>query len=251
MPSSQSSRESHLHPNALYGQQIIRHFINEHPATVGEGILAIKDGMVHDSLPIADLLLGDDVDVLKAEHVGLYNLFGDPATKLRYADALTVTTPVDAAGVAPGTSFIVDVAAPTVGEGKVHLTVETRRHTLKGGIVRPERMTQMTAKDAFAAMERNNAMANDKVVASSDGDVHGGHARVTVRAPSDAGDYVVKAFASGTEAAAGHAALRVHPDTHSTHTSASPILARMKSGAGQDARHLAPVHAGSLTRGTS
>jgi hypothetical protein len=38
---------------------------------------------------------------------------------------------------------------------------------------------------------------------------------------------------------------------HSTHTSASPMRARMKSGAGHDARQRAPVHAGSLTRGTS
>jgi hypothetical protein len=206
-----SSRESHPYPNALYGQEIIRHFVNEHPATVGEGVLAIKDGMVHDSMPIAELLLGDDVDSLKAEHVGLYNLFGDPATALRYADALTVTLPADAAGVGSGTSFPVDVAAPTVAEGKVHVTLETRRRALKGAIVRPERMTRMTAADAFAAMERNNALANDKVVLSGEAEVHGGRARVTLRAPAEAGDYVVKAFAWGSEAAAGHAPLRVHP----------------------------------------
>jgi hypothetical protein len=206
-----SSRESHPYPNALYGQEIIRHFVNEHPATVGEGILAIKDGMVHDSMPIAELLLGDDVDLLKVEHVGLYNLFGDPATKLRYAEPLTVTVPVDATGVAQGTSFTVDVAAPTVAEGKVHVTLETRRRALKGALVRPDSMSRMTATDAFAAMARNNALANDKVIVSGDGDVHAGRARVTLRAPAEAGDYVVKAFASGADAAAGHATLKVRP----------------------------------------
>jgi hypothetical protein len=146
-----SSRESHPYPNALYGLEIIRHFVNERPATVGDGVLAIKDGMVRGSMPVAELLLGDDIDALKAEHVGLYNLFGDPATKLRYAAPLTVT---------------------------------------------------------FAVMARNNAAANDKVVAFADGVLHAGRAAVTLRAP-DAGDYVVKAFASGSDAALGHAMLHV------------------------------------------
>jgi len=58
-------------------------------------------------------------------------------------------------------------------------------------------------------MAHNNAMANDKVVVSGTGNVHAGHARVTLNAPAEAGDYVVKAFASGSEAAAGHATLHV------------------------------------------
>ena len=53
-------------------------------------------------------------------------------------------------------------------------------------------------------------MANDKVVVSGDSELHGGRARVSMRAP-DAGDYVVKAFAWGADAAAGHAELRVAP----------------------------------------
>jgi hypothetical protein len=204
-----SSRESHPYPNALYGQQIIRHFVNEHPRTVGEGILAVQEGMVSDSMPIAELLLGDDVDLLKVEHVGLYNLFGDPATTLRYADALTVTVPDSASGIAHGASFTVDVVAPTVAEGKVHVTLETRRGRLKASMVSPDSMARMTAQDAFAAMTRNNTAANDKVMEASDGDVHAGHARVTLRAPAEAGEYIVKAFASGAEAAAGHTRVQV------------------------------------------
>jgi hypothetical protein len=200
-----SSRESHPYPNALYGQAIIRHFVNEHPPTVGDGILAVKDRMVADSMPVAELLLGDEVDALKAEHVALYNLFGDPATVLRYADPLTVTVSGPATR---GAALAVDVAAPTVGDGKVHVTLETRRSTIKTPIVSPSRLAQMTPSDAFAAMARNNAVANDKVVLAADADVHAGRAHVTVRAP-DPGDYVVKAFAAGAEAAAGHADLHV------------------------------------------
>jgi hypothetical protein len=202
-----ASRESHPYPNALYGQGIIEHFVNEHPATVGEGILAVKDGMLHGAIPIAELLLGDDVDTLKTEHMGLYNLFGDPATRLRYAEPLTVT--LGAGGVEPGASFAVDVETAAVAEGNAHATVETRRGALKGSLVSPAAMERMTAAEAFAAMARNNALANDKVVSSVDAPLHGGRARITMRATSAAGEYVVKVLATGSGAAAGHVALKV------------------------------------------
>lgn len=202
-----SSRESHPYPNALYGQAIIRQFVNGRPATVGDGVVAVKDGMLRGSIPVAELLLGDDIDVLKAEHVGLYNLFGDPATRLRYPGPLTVTV---GPAVARTGTVTVDVAAPSVAEGKVRVTLETRRGTLKGPLVAPSAMASMAPADAFKAMERNNVVANDKVVASVDGELHGGKARVTLRAP-EAGDYFVKALATGADAAAGHADLHVAP----------------------------------------
>lgn len=201
-----SSRESHPYPNALYGQAIIRTFANGRPATVGDGVLAVKDGMLHGSMAVADLLLGDDVDALKSEHVGLYNLFGDPATRLRYPGALKVTAE---AAVARG-SFGVDVAADGFGDGKVRVTIETRRGAMKGPIVPAASLASMAPPEAFAAMAHNNAVANDKVVAVAEADLHSGHAHVAMRAP-EAGDYVVKAFASGADAAVGHAELRVAP----------------------------------------
>jgi hypothetical protein len=200
-----SSRESHPYPNALYGQQIIRHFVNQHPPTVGEGILAVKDSMVGDSIPVAELLLGDNIDALKAEHVALYNLFGDPATTLRYADPLTVTPAPATAGTS---TLAVDVVSPTVAEGSVRVTIETHRRAIKAPVVSSASLAQMSQRDAFAAMARNNAIANDKVVVAAEGQVHAGRARITLRAPGP-GDYVVKAFAAGTEAAAGHADLHV------------------------------------------
>lgn len=198
-----SSRESHPYPNALYGQAIIREFVNGRPATVGDGVLTIKDAMLHGSLAVADLLLGDDVESLKSEHVGLYNLFGDPATRLRYPGSLTVTAAPAARG-----SVDVDVAAPQVREGKVRVTIETRRGTLKGPLVPPSSFATMTQPEAFAAMARNNATANDKVVASVEVPLHDGKAHVSMRAPAD-GDYVVKAFAAGADAAAGHVDLNL------------------------------------------
>jgi hypothetical protein len=80
---------------------------------------------------------------------------------------------------------------------------------MKQAPVEPASLEQMQESEAFAAMARNNAQANDKVVATVDVEVHASRAHATLRAPSRAGDYVVKAFASGADAAAGHAELRV------------------------------------------
>jgi Peptidase family C25 len=202
-----ASRESHPYPNALYGQAVIEHFVNERPPTVGAGILAVKDGMAKGSIPVAELLLGDDVAALKAEHVKLYNLFGDPATTLRYPAPLTVAT--SAGAVPEGAPFDVDVTSPSVAEGHVHVTLETRRSTMKQPMFDSSSLAQMSESEAFAAMARNNALANDKVVAAVDVELHAARAHATLRAPARAGDYVVKAFASGADAAAGHAELHV------------------------------------------
>jgi len=202
-----ASRESHPYPNALYGQEIIEHFVNERPPTVGAGIVAIKDGMVKASIPVAELLLGDDIAALKAEHVKLYNLFGDPATALRYPAPLVVAT--SARTVTRGATFDVDVTVPAVPEGRVHVTLETRRSTMKQPMVDSSSLAQMPESEAFAAMARNNAQANDKVVAAQDVELHAGRAHATLRAPDRSGDYFVKAFASGSDAAAGHAELHV------------------------------------------
>jgi hypothetical protein len=203
-----SSRESHPYPNALYGEGIIQHFINGHEPTVGEGILAMKDSMVKGTIPIAELLLGDDIGMLKREHVGLYNLFGDPATRLRYVQSLTITSPPGT--VVPGATFAVDVSASSVAEGQLVATVETHRGVLKGAIVGVNALQQMSVDDAFVAMAKNNALANDKVVFTANGAIHGGKAHVELKAPDDGGDYVVKVMASGGDAAAaGHVDLHV------------------------------------------
>ena len=204
-----SSRESHPYPNALYAQAVLRRFVNERPETVGAGVLAVKDAMVGASIPVAELLLGDDVAALKAEHVTLYNLFGDPATRLRYAAPLQVAT--GAPSVAPGAPIDVEVAATNVTAGRVRVTIETRRSTLKEPLVSPAELARMSELQAFAAMTRNNAVANDKVIASVDVPLQGGRARARLVAPARPGDYVVKAFASGDDAAAGHVDLRVGP----------------------------------------
>jgi hypothetical protein len=126
---------------------------------------------------------------------------------MRYPAPLTETA---GHAVARTGTFSVDVTAPSIAEGRVHVTLETRRGVMKGPLVPASSFASMSPTEAFTAMERNNAVANDKVIASADAELHGGRARVMLRAP-DAGDYFVKALATGSDVAAGHADLRVPP----------------------------------------
>ena len=204
-----SSRESHPYANALYAAAVIKRFLGDRSATIGEGILAVKEAMRSRSIAGSELMVDVDIDTLKREHEGLYNLLGDPATHLRYPDAATVTA--SATEVKPGDKLTVTIAAPTVASGTVTVTIETPRSVIRGALVSPASMESMSHADAFAAMDENRRKAANKVVTQvRPSTMKDGRATVTLVAPSEPGAYVVKAIASGNGAtAAGHGMLRV------------------------------------------
>jgi hypothetical protein len=210
-----SSRESHPYPNALYGLAIIQRFLDHHAATVGDGIVEIKQSMREDSLGVAELLIDVDIDALKKEHQGLYNLFGDPATRLRYAEGVHVTAPTG--GVRPGATFSVDFDATASGggggpaSGLAVVTLETQRDVLRPGIATRAELDRMAPEAALARMEENSRLANDKVLSRVEQPLGGGHARANLTAPVAPGDYVIKVLVEGEGGgtAAGHAGVRV------------------------------------------
>jgi hypothetical protein len=203
-----SSRESHPYPNALYGQGIIDLFINGRAASVGEGIVAMKAAMRQGSIPFADLLFGDDIDGLKREHESLYNLFGDPATRLAYPDAADVS--LASAHVAPLANVAITVRAKGISKGVVVASLESRRSVVRGHIATEDDLDGMSPDAALAAMEANNKAANDKVIATQSQNVENGEAHFVFTAPSDSAKYVVKALVGDdTHVAVGHADLLV------------------------------------------
>ena len=203
-----ASRESHPYPNALYGLGIIQRFLDHHPPTVGEGIVELKQAMREGSIGVAELLVDVDVNALKKEHEGLYNFFGDPATRLRYPAEARVSVGGD---VRAGATFTVDVEAPGVTSGRAAVTLETARSVIRPGVATAAELDRMSAAAALEKIADDHALANDKVLARVDQPVGGGRARVTLTAPAAAGDYVVKVLVEGGGGgvAAGHAALRV------------------------------------------
>ncbi len=86
---------------------------------------------------------------------------------------------------------------PRLGFERAHVTVETERTELKEGIVPLEKLVAMDDETAFRTMERNHAIAIDKVVARSDVTVDRSAVKFALRAPHSPGHYWVRVFASG------------------------------------------------------
>ena len=149
-----SSRISHPYPNLLYGEAFIQSFLVERPETLGEGLLEMKKDMVAGYDLIGELLTKTNTDALKREHIGLYNLLGDPATRLRYPEVVKLTT----AGVAaPGKPVVVKLTSPVSGTATV--TLETQRSVIAHDLSDVDALPE---GEALAGMAQNHRLANDK-----------------------------------------------------------------------------------------
>ena len=205
-----ASRESHPYTNALYAEAYIDRFLVHRPNTVGEGLLEVKQGMVERKNLMAEAFFPTSVSDLKAEHVRLYNYFGDPATRLRYPDAATLE-PSESL-LRAGQRVTVDVAAPTIAAGKATVTLETVRATLRSGLVPAGDLDAMPADQAFTTMAANHARAIDKVLSREELPIDAHAGRLTIEAPDVPGDYVIKVYVTGGgRDATGFVRVRVAP----------------------------------------
>lgn len=205
-----SSRESHPYPNALYGDAIVKTFVDERPPTLGEGVLLMKRRMREGDMPIAPLLFQNDPDELAKEHEGLYNLFGDPATALRYPAKATLSIEGGDAARAPGAQMSVLVSSKEISTGKALFTLETKRSVVRVKSKSAEELAAMSEDEAFEEMRKTYAAASDKVISRAEVPVADGRAIFNVKVPAEAGDYAVKVFvAGGGEAATGSLSVTV------------------------------------------
>jgi hypothetical protein len=199
-----SSRVSHPYPNLLYGEAFIATFLDARPTTLGDGVLALKTDMLARSNLIGEVLTSTDTGELRREHIGLYNLFGDPATRLRYPDELKITVSPPKDG-----KIKIALAAP-VRAGEAIVTLETKRSVVHHALERD--LDALPLEKALTAMAANHDLANDKTLErralSFDR-----RATLELTLPDKPGTYVVKAFARGKSAfAAGHAFVQVGPE---------------------------------------
>lgn len=202
-----ASRESHPYPNALYAAAVVETFTGKRAATVGEGLVEVRRGMHRGSIALAEMLVPQDVEELKDEHDGLFNLLGDPATRLRYPKALELRA--SATEHLPGSKANVEVRAP-FGEGQVRVTLETRRSVIRPGLVPSAELERLPAALASSRMAENHAAASNKVVTSASATLRAGRATVNLVTPREPGIYVLKAWAASAQGnAAGHSELTV------------------------------------------
>ena len=190
-----SSRISHPFANALLGQGLVKALFKRE-ARVGELLLDAKRGMVAESKGMLAMLakphLSAAVDVpsLVRDHLHLYHLFGDPASKLPFAAPLkTMTAPESAA---PGSAVAVAAETNMTGAGKATVRLERPRAALLGS-------KKAAASDADS-VRANHRAANDVLVVEVVVDVLDGKFQAVLPVPADLapGDYVLSVYVAGS-----------------------------------------------------
>jgi hypothetical protein len=193
-----SSRVSHPYPNALYGDAIVQTFVSERAPSIGEGIVTAKQRMLEGELPLAPLLFESNPVELAEEHVGLYNLFGDPATVLQYPSSAKITLDEPQNVLSPGSTVNVTVEAKDVASGKALLTVETKRSVIRTPVPSAFALQRMPEAEMWETMRQTYKAATDKVVSRDEQPVSNGKAVFRVKLPDLDGDYAIKVFVTGS-----------------------------------------------------
>lgn len=188
-----SSDISHPYPNLLYGQALLDELLVRRRPTLGEGVLAAKSAMLEADVPLASMLVPGDVARIKRDHLELYNLLGDPATRLRLPAPLSVALPKTR--FSAGEEIALDVAIAASDGALAVLRLETDRSVIKPGLTPPGRLDALPLEEAFRAMSKNHALALDKRVAEAQVEVRDGAAHFRVQAPSQVGRYWIKVHA--------------------------------------------------------
>lgn len=205
-----ASRVSHPYPNALYGDAIVQTFIKQRATTIGEGIVEAKELMRQGDLPLAPLLFESDPAELAEEHVGLYNLFGDPATILQYPAMARLEVENPQEKYLPGASVKIEVDTQGMVAGKALLTIETKRSVIRGPVPSTIALRQMSEPELWESMRTTYNAAIDKVVSRHEQALVEGKATFPVKLPDNEGDYVLKVFVTGNgETSNGHVRIKV------------------------------------------
>ncbi|MFO0613227.1 MAG: C25 family cysteine peptidase [Polyangiaceae bacterium] len=199
--------------NFGWAESLIDAFLVKRSKTVGDGIVDARTALPTggSALGLLSTLALDDLDAqdgpdARREHLAIYNLFGDPGTIPRYPGELPIRAPSSASA---GSTVTVTLDAPD-GAAELELTLETARKELKPGAVPASDLEALPLDEAFAAMSKGNASANDKVLARVP---IGGSTRplsATVQVPSRPGAYWIKVSGTlGGDEVSAATALRV------------------------------------------
>jgi hypothetical protein len=212
-----ASRVSQPYSNAILGLEFIHALFkqdNENVTsapkcrTIGELFREAKRAVVEDSnKEIRQQLeqLREAIRILppnKAakqcrEQMLLYNLFGDPASRLAFIeDSVELTIPEKPAGIKGGTSFKVEGKCPAIKTGSAILTLECERRKI---IFPVKKVKDPTNPKMAKRLRTNYANANNKVIVRIDSTaIADGRFVETIAVPAGthAGTYYVKCYAA-------------------------------------------------------
>jgi hypothetical protein len=199
-----SSDESHPYGNAVLLHELTRVLLGRRPATYGEGLRLVKRALVEHTDEFRELLdafaLLDvppaEQPVVRAEHVKLYNLLGDPAASIGFPRSTVSFDPVVGGSFKDG-KLAVSGRAPGVTQGTALVTLEVERDVL---------LHPVTAVDPYspdqATVQANWSKAVDKVVTSRTVPVSQGAftAELTWTPPLPGDAFYVKVYAESAAA---------------------------------------------------
>lgn len=188
------------YPNAILSKDMLYFFVAKRPETVGEGLLNLRKGLVRrmdDDRKFLDrqyTLISSKEEMEKSnyDHIFMYNYFGDPATRIAYADeSLEISAPEN---IKAGDTFDVSIKAPG-GPAKLLVTLEC--HPTQ--VIHPIKPIEgLTGEELETAVAANYENANNKVAVKIETNLEAdGSAKVTLTAPKDlpTETYYVKAYA--------------------------------------------------------
>lgn len=166
---------SHPYANAVLLYESMRVLLDQRPATFGEALRRAKRALVHhadsfrallDAIAVVEVPSAEQ-PVLRAEHVNLFNLFGDPAAAIGYPRTLVTFDPLT--GSVKQGVLTVSGTAPGIDEGTALVTLEVERDALLYSLdpVDPD-------NPDTATVQANWSKAVDKVVTGASVPVSGG-----------------------------------------------------------------------------
>ena len=197
-----SSRVTMPYAMTVLGTQMLTEYFGQHPATLGEMLLASKrnsllkprtdpKSQMLDAMAASLNPRQTDLVAERTEHVLLFNLLGDPLLKLEYPEAIQVTASSSAAA---GTTLSVSGSSPIDGDAEIELVVRRDRLTF-----RPQpRSTYDDSPKSRDGLQQTYEQANDKRLISGRVMIQNGAFQTTLAVPSTAvGECHVRVFVQG------------------------------------------------------
>lgn len=158
------------------------------PAEGAASSRALLDGLAGTFSPTREALPQE-----RRENLALFNLIGDPLTRLSYPKPLSLAVADDAKA---GDQIIVRGQSPIAG--RLHLDVSYRRDRLK--VPFAGRSEYQETQEAFDEFDSTYSTANDRVIASSEQFVEAGPFEITISLPDWArGASAVRGFVEGSD----------------------------------------------------
>ncbi len=195
--------------NAIVAMEMGAAIFEAQPETLGEGLMAVKDGIVNrEGDDLRDIIIDfrktmgpeelteEQIIDLLIQHIHMYNLFGDPALVIPFPRGEVILT-LDKQEYSAGETVLVEGAVTGVSDGQAIVSLEVARPVLAYPI-EPIDWGDPNVNDTIRA---NYGNANNKMLSSVVVDVFSGAFTASLDLPAELkpDTYHIKAYAYSSD----------------------------------------------------